>query len=228
MREAGLELVYTALQRQSMRDFEWIIVAPFKPKYDCVHIPEPEKKEGEYWSIYSAYNEAIRHAKGELIVSWQDYTFAEPEGLSKFWYHHTQEPNTCVTGVGNKYTAVYPELGEMVWKDPRERIDQGTFYQCFPNDIEFNYCAIPKQAFYDVGGFDEELNKWSSCCGLDMVQRLDMIGGYDFKIDQTNRTYSLHHGRLAKWEEHNPFSNGEYDKRKKVYEVDPVLNYLHT
>lgn len=231
VREEGLEIVEKGLKRQIFTDYEWIVVSPNKPTNLTIPftwIKDHEKKEGEYWTIYGAYNEAIRQAKGDLIVSIQDYTFFEPQALEKFNFHFQTEPKTCVSGVGNKYTSVYPELGELTWQDPRERNDQGTFYPCYPNDIEFNFCAIPKEAYYRVGGFDEDLNKWSSCCGLDVVTRLDMVGGYDFKLDQTNKTYSLGHGRLPNWEENNPFKNGVWERKLKEYQKNPILPYLKT
>lgn len=37
--------------------------------------------------------------------------------------------------------------------------------------------------------------------GISIVDRLNLIGGYEFKLDQTNKSYSLEHGRLPDWEE---------------------------
>jgi len=211
IRPEGLALVEKALKRQTFKDFEWIVDT------------SPEKNEGDYWGIYKAYNRLLKKCKGELVVTVQDYTFFNPGGLEKFWFHFQQEPKTIVSGVGNKYSD--DTWTVKTWQDPRERDDQGTFYQCFYNDIELNYSAWPKEAFYAVGGFDEYLDKYSSLCGLDVLDRLNMIGGWNFKLDQTNKSYSLEHGRLPGWDEFTPF-NGAYDKRRQTYIANPKLSYL--
>lgn len=213
VRLKGLDLVKKALKNQSYTDFEHIIA-----------LQEHPPKKGDYWTIYSDYNRAIKQAKGDLIISWQDYTWAKPDTLEKFAYHFKQEPKTLVTAVGDKYTD--DTWTVKLWADPRKRMDQGSFYQCYPNDIEFNLCAIPKEAIYAVGGFDERLNKYSSICGLDVVDRLQVMGGYDYKIDQTIETFSLDHGRLPDWEKFNPITNGAYQKHREGYLANPTLNYL--
>jgi hypothetical protein len=222
VRHEGLPLVAKALSRQTFDSFEWIIVSPQCPErldYDFRWIIDPLKKEGDYWTIYKAYNEAVRHAKGHLIVSVQDYTYFKPDGLAKFHYYY--DCGTVVSGVGNKYSD--ETFTEMTWKDPR--IKGQSFRRCDYNEIEWNYCSIPKSAIYEVGGFDEEMDKYSSLCGLDILDRLRIKGGYKFYLDETNITYSLEHGRLPNWEENLPFQTA-YPKRLKEYEKNPVLDYL--
>lgn len=211
VRPEGLALVEKALKRQTFRDFEFLVDT------------ETTKNPGDYWGIYKAYNRLVKKAKGDLVVSWQDWTYSDPETLEKFQFHHEQEPKTIVTGVGNKYQD--DSWTVTTWQDPRIRTDQGTYYPCYFNDIELNLASFPKEAFYAVGGFDEDLDKWSSLCGLDVLARLNMIGGYDFKLDQTVRSYSLEHGRLPQWEEHSPF-HGVWQDKLKEYQKQPVLNYL--
>jgi hypothetical protein len=207
----GLRLVEKALRRQTFQDYEWVIVEP------------KEKPEGLYWTLYRDYNRGIKKCKGDLIVSWQDCTFSDPDTLEKFYFHYQSEPKTVVTAIGNKYKD--DTFMAQTWQDPRERKDQGSFYSCYPNDIELNLASFPKKAFYDVGGFDEELDKYSSLCGLDVLTRLAIIGGYDFKIDQTIRSYSTEHGRLENWEENLPFGE-PWESKIKEYNNNPVLNYL--
>lgn len=208
----ALKLIEKSLNRQTFTDFEWIIQEK-----------EGETPEGLYWTVYRDYNKATRKSKGQLIVSWQDWTYADPTALERFWTHYQQEPKTIVTAVGNKYAD--SDWVVETWRDPRMRSDQGTFYPCYYNDIELNLCSIPKEAIYAVGGFDETLDKYSSLCGLDVLDRINMIGGYDFKIDQGIKSYSLEHGRLPKWEENLPF-NGPYDERRLSYLANPKLTYL--
>ena len=212
VRPDGLKLVEKALKRQTFRDFDWIVQGKGGEIPDnCV------------WRLNRDYNIAIQKAKGELIVSWQDWTYANPDVLERFWNHYQEEPKTLVTGVGNKYQD--DTWTVMTWKDPRERSDQGSYYPCYFNDIEWNFCAVPKQALYDVGGFDEYLDRWYGMDGYSVVDRINMIGGYDFKIDQGIKSYSLEHGRPPQWEEKNAL-HGPYNERRKDYLVNPLLPYL--
>jgi len=226
VRHEGLPVVEKALKRQTM-DFEWLIGSPTRPEnltIPFIWVKDPPKDKGDYWVLFKSYNALIRECKGELIVSIQDHTFFDPEALEKFWYHYQEEPKTLVTGVGNKYSD--ETWMTTTWQDPRERTDYGSYYQCSHRDIEFNFCSIPTEAFYAVGGFDEYMDKYSSLCGLDVVERLNAIGGWDFKIDQTNRSYSTEHGRPDGWEENNAIY-GPWTERVKFYiENGPVLDYL--
>lgn len=212
VRPEGIPIVEKALKRQTFKSFEHIIQGA-----------EAKKEPGDYWTIYKDYNLAVKKAKGDLIVSIQDYTSFNPDALQKFWTHYELDNKKIVSGVGDKYTD--DTFTVKTWQDPRKRSDQGTFYPCYFNDIELNMAALPRQAIYDVGGFDERLDQYSSLCGLDVLDRINMIGGYDFYLDQSNESFSLEHGRLPGWEENLPF-DGPYEERQKQYIEDPKLPYL--
>jgi hypothetical protein len=222
--------VEKALKKQTFTDWEWIIPTPdisIVPSW-ATAIEELPKPKDLYWQLNRSYNEAIRQSSGELIVSIQDFTYFKPEALELFWYHYQDEPKTLVTGVGNKYEKVVPFLGAMTWKDPRERSDQGDYYKCFFQDIEANFCSVPKEAFYAVGGFDEELDKYAGMDFYSVVDRLNDVGGWEFCIDQTIKSFSLPHPRLPDWEEKN-LIHGGYNQRKKQLLDNrewPVLQFL--
>lgn len=212
VRPEGLKLVEKALDRQTLQDFEWIVQGREGAiPNDCV------------WTLNRDYNHAIKRAKGDLIISWQDYTYANPDTLEKFLFHFETEPKTLVTAVGNKYQDDTWTIE--TWRDPRIRADEGSYYPCYFNDIEWNLCSVPKSALYAVGGFDEDLDHWYGMDGYSVVDRLNMLGGYDFKIDQTIRSYSLEHGRPDKWEDLNAI-HGPYEKRRLAYVDNPVLKFL--
>lgn len=211
VRPEGLELVKKALKKQTYTDYEWIVVSP-----------EGERSPSDVWTLNKDYNRAIRQSKGDLIVSWQDYTSAPPDTLERFCTHFELEPKTIVTAVGNKYSD--DTFSVVTWQDPRIRSDQGTFYPCFWNDIEFNLCAISRSALYDVGGFDESMDTRYGYDGYSVLDRLNRIGGYDFKIDQTIRSYSTEHGRPPKWDENN--WQHHYAEKSIEYTISPRLNYL--
>lgn len=228
IRPSGLEIVATALARQTYNDFEWIVCSPEKPVIEGLKWVKDDFLGG-FWSLNRVYNRLIKEARGELLVSWQDYTFANPDVLEKFAYHYANMPHLLVSAVGNKYTSVYPELGTKTWQDPRERNDQGTFYLCHFSDIEWNLCSVPKQAMYDIGGFDEGLDFLGfGMDGYGVNERLSVYGKYDFALDQTIKSFSLGHERVANWEENN-LIHGKYQEhiaKLKASQRYPVLNYL--
>jgi len=208
----AIELVERALKRQTFRDFEWIVQKKAK-----------KQLPGDVWSLNKDYNKAIRKANGELIVSWQDWTFADPDALEKFWRHYEKDNKVIVSGVGNKYKD--DTWMAQTWQDPRQNNKYGSYYGCYFMDIEWNFAALPRKALYAVGGFDEWLDQYYGMDGYSVNDRLNMVGGWDFRLDQTNKSYSLEHGRPKRWDEKNAM--GEvYLQRRKEYLISPVLPYL--
>jgi hypothetical protein len=254
-RAKGLFLVEKALRAQTFnktsKDFivEWIIVGSknvldeyVKLKHVksfphgrpmeldgviVVYIEEPPKKKNQLWTLNKAYNVAINEARGKLIISWQDYTFAGPNTLEEFWKHYEEEPNTLVSAVGNKYESEKWDV--MVWKDPRIRDDVESFYPCYFQDIEWNLCSVPKKALCDIGGFDEGADSlYLGMDGFSVNERLWDLGGYDFKLDQSIKSYSLPHKRRDDWEELNGMYGGYEERRNSLVSLGqwPVLKYL--
>jgi hypothetical protein len=245
VRGEGLPLVQRALRHQDFQDFEWIIVGGWKnlgsfathlqgvsnnPKYPAeypIMVDEPKKLKGDVWSLNKAYNAGLREAKGELIVSWQDYTFARPDALQGFWEHFKEEPNTLVSGLGNKYETDSWDV--MIWEDPRGKDTFLSYYPTAFNEIEWNFCSVPKQALYDVGGFIEDFDQGYGMDAYNVNERIASLGKYDFKIDQSLKSYSLPHGRVKDWEEKNWIHENRYGimKEKMIKEGKwPIAPYL--
>jgi hypothetical protein len=236
VRPTAMWLPAQALEEQSFRDFEWIITSPDKrinttpigwDDTPIKFLADPPKPEGYYWSLNRAYNQAIIESSGELIVSLQDATYLDPDALDKMWFYYTHGfHNVLISGVGHKYAN--DSWKEITWQDPRARTDQGTFYPCTWTDIEFNFCSVPKEAFYAVGGFDEELDKYSGMDHISVQERLLDLKGWDFYLDQTNHSYSLEHGRLPKWEENNALKGAYMERKAELKRIGkwPVLEYL--
>lgn len=177
-----------------------------------VHIQQNVKDPKAKTWLNHAENQAIKASQGELIVLLQDFIHIEPDSLEKFWIQYQKNPKCMVTGVGHQYgkpgkddikdihgpitlfDKPYERMPEViVWQDPRINSNNGSFYPCMPNDIEFNYCALPRKALFDVGGCDEEYDyvghAWDNCS---VAQRAFMLG-YESYIDQTNMSYSVRH-----------------------------------
>ena len=227
IRPKGLEIVAKSLSWQTLTDYEWLVGSSFKPEHDCVWVKDDFK--GGFWTLNRIYNKLISKAKGNLLVSWQDFTYADPEALSKFLFYYRKDRRTIATGVGGKYED--DSWTNRVWQDPRERDDLGSMYETDFANIEGNFCGVPKRAMYDIGGFDEELDQLGF--GMDwygVLERLYDFGGYRFMIDQTNKSYSLEHGRVGgkKWDKHNLLDGGYQRRRTELIKADvyPVLGYL--
>jgi hypothetical protein len=105
------------------------------------------------------------------------------------------------------------------WHDPR--IKGVSFHEVLFNEIEFNLCAIPRQAFNDVGGYNEEMDKFYGLDGYDVVRRIDKLGTYKFYLDETIKSYSIEHTRPKDWDEKNWINNGYSSLIEK-----PTKNYL--
>ena len=83
---------------------------------------------------------------------------------------------------------------------------------------------MPREALYSVGGFDESLDVGYGMDGYSVVDRLNIQGVWDFKIDQTIESFSLEHERPDNWEELNLLYR--YDDIHKKYLLNPVVPYL--
>ena len=219
----GLLIIEKALLKQDV-PFEWIVGAPVKPELSLpfVYVPDPPKEEGDYWVLNKLYNRMIEKSVGNLIVSVQDYTSFLPTSLERFSYFFGRDPYSIVSGVGNKYSD--DAFTTKVWQDPRE-VESGGFYECPFSDIEGNFCAVPKSALYEVGGFDERLDKWAGMDWFSTLARIKLSGKYKFFLDQANKSFSLTHGRYESWEERNAI-HGPYDTFKEEYYQNYKLKYL--
>ena len=238
IREAGLEIVKKALENQTFTDFEWLVGSPFmlKKNYSKVnfHWIEDDFEFG-FWTLNRIYNKLFKAAQGELIVTLQDWIHVDPDGLQKFWDNYEQTKG-IISGVGDQYEKIgkfgKPEI--KIWSDPRKTDRNGSFYECFPNDIEWNWAAIPKEALFKAGGMDERLD-FEGFGGdqLQMGERLDALG-YKSYLDQTNESYTIRHGRedyggQQEWDGNHILFNGKYDKRKRELSAQnkwPILDYL--
>jgi hypothetical protein len=235
VRKEGLNIIRQSLLKQTYKDWEWLIGSAFDPE-----IPEAkwikDDFSGGFWTLNRIYNKLISNASSNLIVSWQDWIYIPPDGLQKFIDAADKYPGAVISGVGDQYEKIdkhgKPEI--KIWSDPRKTDKYGSFYEIFPNDAEWNWCLIPKDALYNIGGMDEGLD--SLGFGGDQLQvgeRLNTIGT-KFYIDQTNESYTIRHSRddfggQKNWDDNHVLFNGKYDARKDQLIHDglwPKLDYL--
>lgn len=225
VRPEGLKIVEAALRKQTFTDFEWLIGA----KEACPIVDTPfetrwiaDDFEGGFWTLNRIYNRLFKEAKGELVVSLQDWIYIPSDGLQKFWDAYAEHPDALISGVGDQYQEWDGKRKPTVkiWADPRKTTKYGTFYECFYNDCEWNWAAIPKAIFNAVGGMDEKLDFLGF--GGDQLQTCDRISDmrfYKFFLDQDNESYTVRHSRDAHggqeaWDKDHVLFNGKYVERK--------------
>jgi hypothetical protein len=240
IRPKGLDIVLQSLKNQTFKDWEWLIGSSFDPKIKEARWVKDDFKDG-YWTLNRIYNKLFKEAKGDILVSWQDFIWAPPDALQKF-VNKVTETGGLVSGVGDQYDSLnkYGKPEIPIWWDPRKRTDFGAFYKVYPGDVEWNFAAFPKKAVFDVGGMDEGLDFLGvSGDQLQIVNRMDDFG-YKGYLDQTNESFTLRHGREDfggedEWNSKNVVmvKNKEgvsiYDQRVKELKESanwPVLNYL--
>lgn len=210
IRPERLEIVKKCLDRQIGVEFEWIV--------------EDFVDTSKTWSFNTATNKAIKKAQGELLVFVQDSIWFNPDALHKFWQHYKNNSKGCVSGVGDQYDKLdeYGKPIHKVWLDPRKRLDLGTFYECNPEDWEINFASLPKVLVEEIGGFDEEMDKYYGMDNVAVAYRLDQIGA-KFYLDQTNESFSYQHPRKADWDKNHWLAHDFWNWVKKR----PVkLDYL--
>lgn len=154
----GLKIVQQSLEKQTFTDFEWLVE---------IGIP------GKGHDLNKSYNRMLRRAKGELIVSTQDYVKARPDYLQRFWEAYMKHPDTFLTApVGKVDNLEY--TGSAVW-DWRAYEDAKPDWKCW----EIDSGAAPLAALKAIGGFDEELDQYWSCDNLNVGKRAS-LAGYKF------------------------------------------------
>lgn len=219
VRFEGLDIVRKSLEKQIFKDWEWIIVCPasvaikLNPSHhahqkirmlahNIMVVIEPDKNEGDMYSLNKSWNEGFRMAHGELVISFVDMTWAPPDALENFWIHYENNPKAVIGGIGHQYEKVIdgkPEI--LIWQDPRAQTQYGSFWEINPIDMELCLTSIPKQAIIDIGGFDETFDQYAALSEKEACLRMDKLG-YKFFLDNTIEYRALTHPRLTKdWDQ---------------------------
>lgn len=203
IRPEGLAITRKSLIEQTFKDFEWLVEINVTDNHD----------------LNSAYNRMLRRAKGELIVSLQDYIKVPPDYLQHFWEAYKANPNTFITApVGKVDNLDFKSPAKWDW---RAYEDAKPDWKCWEID---SGCA-PKSALFDVGGFDEELDKWWSFDNYSVGKRADLLG-YKFMNLFNNPGIAYDHDVFIPHPFRDKFRPKLVELRMMSYEENPRLNYL--
>lgn len=221
------------LKNQTLTKYEWIICGPESMRDsvppEAIFVPEPEKLDNDVWNYNKAFNEAIRHAAGTILVFYQDSIWIPPDALDKlnYWLQKKGE-SWCVTGVGDIYASLdkYHRPVDKCWSDPRKKSEKSA-YECEPVDWEMNVAACYKSAVYSIGGASELLDQYFGMDNVSICDRLDMLG-YRFWLDQSLEIRGLFHERSEKWDTLHAMHRGyaEISKLYKERKQWPIHPYL--
>jgi len=192
-RQGGLDILKESMEQQTFKEFEVLVLDELHRTSGFIDITPPKKKDGMFWNLSASLNEGVRHAKGELIVLLQDYIKVPPDGLQKFWNRHLQEPKGLISGVGDQFDA---KTGVCTFADPRKQdVNNHGFYLGISLLWEANWGCFPRQAWVDVGGFDERYDSGWGYDNTDFAERCG-IAGYHTFLDTDNEVYCISHIKL--------------------------------
>jgi len=193
IRPTGLLPLMESMERQTFQDFEWL-----------VEIGLPYRGH----DLNASMNKMLRRAKGDIIVSAQDWMKLQGNALEKIDELHRMTDKTAFT---------YPVLKVDEFDDEHLRGD----WRPNKNDFipyyqwETDFASAPKEMFFDIGGYDEEMDQGWSWDNVNVAHRAKMAG-YTFRCYPFIPAIVWDHD---KFEEH-PFrgknENGERIKKKQL------------
>lgn len=201
IRPKGLAITQACLAKQSLKDFEWL-----------TEISIPEKGH----DLNASYNRMLRRAKGELVVSLQDYIRIPENGLELFWEAYQNNKDTFFTApvgktidwVNVKWDWRTSNAGRMDW----------TMW-------EADWASAPLEALKKIGGFDEELDKYWSFDNVNVGLRAEMAG-YKFDCLHENKAVAYDHDKDFKHpfrQNYNPpFHNNRLDEIRRGLKFDYI------
>lgn len=251
-RYGGLDVLEHSLRHQTFTDFEVLVVDELHRKeiieqLGWIYVEPPPKKPGMWWNLDASLNKMIRQTKGDLIVQINDYVYAPPDGLQKFVDRHNQEPKAFVSGVSDQFLSPIPDdpkglysvwnewpgipSGEKVFSDPRKASNYTGFYLTIPLLWEGNWGMYPRQAWVDVGGYDEAFDQGWGADNSEFTERATLNGYHTF-LDTENEVFCWSHIKLFDEQKHRdtaPNNNALYSKLSRMWYqglAPTKLNYV--
>lgn len=209
IRPQGLVSIQETLAKQTMQDFEWL-----------VELSIPEKG----YDLNRAYNRMIRRAKGDLLVICQDHVFLPPDALQKWYDAFLEKPDTLFTAPLGKVD----KLGDTPrwdWRAGKQNESQVKYTDCRPHTLELDWGAIPKKAVYDIGGWDEEMDRYWAMDNISVGIRAEAMG-YKFACFFENPAVVYDHDKFTAHPFRQNFNPREANAHMATYKLGTPLPYL--
>lgn len=209
IRPLGLEIMKQCLEEQTEQDFEWLVEVGLN-RHD----------------LNAAFNRMIKRAKGELIIFYEDFTKIRPDGLERFWKAYQDNPGTLFTAPLGKVDCDWDEKPRWDWRAMKQDESQTDYTNCRWQTCEFDWGACPKKILFEIGGFDEELDKYWSCDNVNVGCRAN-LAGYKFKCVFTNPALALDHDKFIKHPFRENFKPAFNSERMTLFESGFKIDYLN-
>lgn len=193
IRPKGLEPLQESLRKQTLQDFEWLV------------------EMGLPWrghDLNVAMNRMLTRARGEIIVSLQDWCKITPNALEKIDDLHRMTEKTAFT---------YPVLKVDTFQDEHYRGD----WRPNKNDFipyyqwETDFASAPRQMFFEIGGYDEDMDQGWSWDNVNVAHRAKMAG-YAFRCYPFIQAIVWDHDKFEKHPFRGKNENVERIKKKQV------------
>lgn len=173
IRPDGLKVVHDTLAKQTFKDFEWLPrLSIAGPKSDLCY----------------QMNQALKEAKGELIVFLQDYIDIGENGLLQMWLRYQEAPRTGWTAPVGKYTDEN-DVVQWDWRPHWEAEKEMEFHR-----FEIDWACISRKAYEEVGGFDEDFDRGFGWENVEWAYRLHHKG-WQFRCDPDNQAIAFDHDK---------------------------------
>lgn len=197
IRTDGLKSVQRSLKNQTFTDFEWLCEIGLGNNHD----------------LNSSYNRAVRRAKGEIFVSIQDYIEFPPDFLENIVKKYRDDTFYTIP-VGKTKDRVNVE-----WDWRKNNTETG--WQGW--EIDAGFC--PMKALYEIGGFDEELDRHWTFDNVSVGYRA-AVAGYSFGVANDMDCVAFDHDAFEKHPFRHLKNDSEWNKRLEWYSLNPRLTYL--
>jgi hypothetical protein len=194
---------------QTFQDFEWLVEVGTR-NHD----------------LNRAYNRMLKRARGELIVSVQDFIKFPPDYLQKWWDAYENNPGTFMTApVGKVDNLDY--TGDIRWDWRAFRMnDTDTVRDCSWDCWEIDSAAAPLTLLKEIGGFDEALDSHWSCDNVNVGKRA-ALAGYTFKCIFDNPAVAYDHDAHIPHPFRKDYDPSFNNKRMAMFEGGMKLDSLY-
>lgn len=185
IRPEYLHMTQECLEKQTFTDFEWLTELGLRNRG---------------FTLPTDMNKMLKRAKGDRIVSLQDCIRIEDDTLERI----NALPNELYT-----FPVGQEENGTIEWD---WRIDHGGDL-LGPHYWEADFACAPTQAFFDVGGYDEEFNKGWSWDNVEIARRIYRTGRKGY-CEPSIRGVAIRHDKIKT----HPFRGVRESNEKRAEE----------
>lgn len=222
MRTGWEEDMAQCLHQQTYKGkMEWIIVDDYKEdrkqlfeelgkKYGIQIEYIRGKHDGYKHGLSHANNIAMKNAKGELFVAYQDCMLIEPTCIQDLVMLYVRNPKCLIATVD----VILHKDGSVYFKNPRINYT-GIRHTNNPFDFEMNVGAIPMAILKQLNGWYELLDDGLGYDNTEIAHRA-LMSGYSIIIDETNLVKST-------WHEQKGHFEGQHQRYEHIINNLPIV-----